>query len=256
MNDFSISTIALPIFIFFVFLFGLTFFHSAWQTYLLRKKLATTQISKIGFLKSGFAEVTGEILPDPNQPLLKSPLSKQDCVAYTLTIQERRKRAGDKRFHWQTLEFQKECLDFFVADETGKVLLKTNQANLKIEKINTYFNNEETQQLLKDIPIKTELQGLFGTRFLRLQESLLKPQSTAYVYGSVVHDPFQSYPNDLTIQRSKKERLFSIADHSEEKLSKNLLIQTLIQIAIGVAILAFSINFFIFNFFTFKNRSY
>ena len=95
------------------------FYYAAFYYFRRKRLIENTPTSKVRSLAMGLVEVFGKA--QMFKKLKKSPISKKDCVYYTLEVQEYVK--SGKQGHWKTIKFETSNNDFYVQDETGKVLV-------------------------------------------------------------------------------------------------------------------------------------
>lgn len=126
------------------------------KKYLLAQKIMNTPTSKVRSVAIGLVELFGKA---QNKEEIISPISKTPC-AYWLVVAKYRKKK--KRGHtWRTFFKQGSKKQFYIKDNTGKMLIDPDGAELDVES-DRYFSG------------RIDEKGLFGfIKFKKLDQNVL-----------------------------------------------------------------------------------
>ncbi len=219
-----------------VFVYALIFFAAGILLFIqgfrnLREKrlIENTPTSKIEGLAMGLVEVFGKAKPF-QEKIHKSPFTNTDCVYYRYTIEEY--RSSGKSGHYVTIDEQRTSDPFFVQDETGKVLVNPEGAEINKPDKTVFKTNSsgEPSELIQDF-IKgrgISYKGTFGfNKDMIFTEYLIEPEDSIFVMGTAGDNPFApkdgiDHEDNILIQRGKYEKFFLISDSNEKAVLKQL----------------------------------
>ena len=197
--------------------------------------------SKIRSMAIGLVEINGKIVPDKS---LTSPFSHTKCAYYKYIIKEyRRHRSGKQTtYSWDTITSGEKRIPFWVKDETGKVYVNPEGAELKIpvkkvflqkagffgtigNLISTLNQFNTTQKNMIDTSKlnltllennKTTFFNSVGDR--KYFEYYLEPNEELYIIGTATNAP----KVNIQIQKGENEPTFIISNNSEKTLINTL----------------------------------
>jgi hypothetical protein len=208
---------------------GSALFMYGWSINRRRQLIESIPTSTIRSLALGLVEVSGRAQPEQN--LLSAPFSGLPCVFYSYAVEEQ--RGSDKNKRWHTIAKGTSEQPFFVADQTGRVLVVPLGAELILPEERTYRSNwlgelpPVTTAGLHRLGIATE--GWAGSEMLRCRETCILPDEPVYVLGTA-HEHHGARaridnPSRLYIGSGQKHA-FIISDRSEKDLLSRLRWQT------------------------------
>ncbi len=150
----------------------------------LRRKRTIENIprSKIKGMPMGIVEVHG--VAKIEEPLI-APVSKIAAVYFHLEIQELKQ--SSKRRSWVTIYSDNSSkTEFFVEDETGRVRVKPEKAEISVEQKQVWKGSEIPSRVFEILNAQgTATTTLFGfSRTYRVIESVISPGAQLYVLGT------------------------------------------------------------------------
>ncbi|GAB3041887.1 E3 ubiquitin ligase family protein [Natronobiforma cellulositropha] len=178
---------------------------------------------------SGPVEIEGTVRP--HEEPLESPFHGVDCVAYSYTI-ERRKRGGKNRSSgWRTVESGSERRPFVLEDGRETAYVDPEGATLSLESHRT--RSIPNQQRARSITgVAT---SVFGGR-RRYTEKRLEVGESVYVFGDAEAHP-REVDADVAIEAGDAP-VFLVSDASEGATRRRLLLKGLGLGAFGSIFLA------------------
>lgn len=204
-----------------VILFVLGFIHfRKW------KVMWDTKTQKIADIEPGRVEVRGKIEELPGK-LLHSPVTKTPCVSYEVNVQEFIFRGENS--YLKTIHTDKEDGMFFIADDTGEVLI--NPAEINIDTVQLMSTNQgpiiEMDPSAREYIRKTGIEekgdlDLFKKR-LMVQESVIPIDKEYYVLGIAEEEPRSGIflKDMLTIPYLIRKKDTIISLKSEKELARS-----------------------------------
>jgi len=176
----------------------------------------------------GMVEIYGAARP--RGKLMKSPLSKKNCVYYKYVVEE--KRSSGKSSYWATIASGNKTPPFYIEDKTGKVLVDPKKAFIEIPldlvaKSSTFRDPpEKIKRYLTAAGLKYEnFLGLNKT--MRFNEWIIKPGDKLYVMGVAGDNPYvkeataQKGVEDVMIQKGDRFDFYYISNkHEKDILNK------------------------------------
>lgn len=93
-----------------------------------KRMMENLPTSRIKGVMPGLTEIKGLIELQPGTSALVSPLKNLPCVYYHYVVKE--KRGSGKKSRWVTITDDKSSLDFFCEDDTGKLLVDLDEAEV------------------------------------------------------------------------------------------------------------------------------
>ncbi|HJX05284.1 MAG TPA: GIDE domain-containing protein [Candidatus Nanoarchaeia archaeon] len=223
---------------------------------LLKKKriIQNTPTSKIRSLAMGKVEVNGEVVP-AKEELLKSPLSGKDCVYYHYTIEKQVKRG--KISSWELLARGGNKTDFYIKDDTGKVLINPSGADIQLKESFSFDCSffdcfRRTPLAVKQLFVKhnlTSYDNFFGKfNGLRVLEYVIEPKARLYIMGTAEDNPSveeataQDGISDIIITTSKSGDPYVISDSPEKKIISNYRYYIFFAFFVGTVFIFFALS--------------
>lgn len=154
--------------------------------------IARTPTSKIRDLVLGLTELRGKVDKAASEKMI-SPLLGLDCVAYQVRVEEYSK-SGDK-YRWHTIHRDEKRTPFYIADETGSVVVDPKRASLDLVEQRVFSSDVEDGFNSAPIRVTDYLEAsqikskkLLGfKRVLRLSEAVLGVGNDIYLLGSAIN---------------------------------------------------------------------
>ena len=137
----------------------------------------TTWISALS--NEGRVEVVGKT----GQKTLKSPIKNKPCVLWQLEVQEERRQKN--RISWATVCKKSSGELFEVADETGKILVQPEGADLILSE-DSFSDHLDSQKMsvLQSLGVSTT-NWLGSEKKMRVYERLIAPGEEVFVIGEI-----------------------------------------------------------------------
>ena len=191
-----------------------------------KKLMESHPTSKIRSLAIGIAEINGKVVPDKG--IMKSPFSNRDCVGVKIII-DQYSTEWDEHISGDWLGVKKlvRGIEFFLQDDTGKVLVDLRGAELFIP-VSYEFESGSRAGLppiygtLSEDEINELEELVGGNKSMRYSESIIMPGDELYILGRA-----DNYPKfreggalhgvqDLMMQQSHNPSIYLIATSSEK----------------------------------------
>lgn len=185
--------------------------------------------SKIRSIALGLVEIKGTANPIEGT-VRPSPFTAKDCIYYSFRVEEYRRQGKNSR--WVTVKKGEYRPEFFVRDDTGKVLVDPAGADINVPK-----DFEYNSGLLNDPPVlvKEFLKAndishdsfLGLNKRMRYREYLIEPDDTVYVMGTAGNNPVLAHSEDehmskLIIRKGENQTFYYISDRSEKELVSSM----------------------------------
>lgn len=185
--------------------------------------IRNTPTSKIRSMAMGTVELKGTAEQGPEDMILESPFSGEDCLFYRYQIEEYRQQG--KNSSWVTISQGKEGVRFVLDDGTGEVIVDPDGAELEIPpegEIRVNSEEQETEEIREFLNQEgiSGPGGLIGDNDRRYKEWFVSPGEEVYVFGyaSTENDDKGEYP---IIKHDDREEMFMISDRSEKELRRS-----------------------------------
>jgi hypothetical protein len=230
----------------FIFIEGV----KAFQRKMLIEDIPTSKTRSIAM---GLVEISGEVVPAKNM-ILKSPLTKTNCVYYRLVIEE--ERSSGKSRVWVTIKDEEKRTYFYVKDETGLVLVDPKGAEVDVSP-NFSFNSglgKDPPDFVKCYLLANNIsyQDFFGiNKKMRFYEYCIAPKDKIFIMGTAGDNPFieegwaQSGIEDIMIQKGEGE-IYYISNRSEKEILSRLKLKAIGFILLGGFIIIGSLAFVLY----------
>ncbi len=202
---------------------GFIFFNgfNTWNKY---RKVADIATSRVRSMAAGLVELNGKVVSSKNT--LTSPVTKAKCVYYKVEHQVyvRGKRSGS----WVTTNKKTAFENFFLEDETGKVEVNPQKAEVDIpeDNVKTYGNQ-------RDI------------------EYFLAPGDVVYLLGTAkIKQCVKSAKNqeNFLITRGESDQFYYITDKKEKEVQSNLSKAAALQVLGGAIVFLVSLAYLVYRF--------
>jgi E3 ubiquitin ligase len=229
-------------------LVGVALFYNSFRTLRQYRLIKDTPRSKIRSLAMGIVEIHGHVESDE---FIKSPFSKTDCVYYKYEIKEYRKHTerdskghSKIKYQWDTISFGDQRINFMAVDETGKVPVNPDGAEITVNYKKTFYQHTGTSggfssllDSLKNwgkgdqfniyfsemslIPVTSDVKiGKARVGDRKYLEYYIESNDSLFVLGTAAND--RSVQDNVIIKQGENEKTFIIADRSEKETLKNL----------------------------------
>jgi hypothetical protein len=218
---------------------GVAAFTYGIKQYFKKKLIENTPTSKVRSIAMGFVELYGKVVP--SKQILKSPFTNHDCVYYKSTVEEY--VSSGKNSYWKLINSDIDHTLFFLKDNTGKVLVDSTTANIKIP------HDFRTQSLskapihLKNFLAAKNIQTKTFLNFkkkMRFTEYYIAPDDKLYILGTAASRPDSESAvkneDKIISKKGKCNRTFFISDSSEKTLLKKMRWQSPLGIFGGLAL--------------------
>ncbi len=238
--------------------FGLVFVYSGLHRYLLAQKITNTPTSKVRSAAVGLVELSGKaVCREP----ITSPISQAKCVYWRVAAQYYQ---PGKHGGWRQLYDKWSQSDFYLEDDTGKMLVLPKGAQVEIPadySAKGYLNpinvfgiggkklDAKVLEYLERSPSEKSVIQSYSHRELSFTEYYIAEGDPLYVLGTA--EPVQGassalgYEN-LAIGKGKIEGTFYISDSGERKVIDKIRGSMWWQLAIG-AVLTVVCGFYILS---------
>jgi hypothetical protein len=194
-----------------------------------KRLIEGTPTSKIRSIAMGPVEIYGEVEVN-TKSCLNSPFTNIDCVYYKFSIEEYKSRG--KNSYWDIIDKGENKVPFYIKDDTGKVLIDLEDAELEIPAKNIYNSSfgVDPPKCVLDFLNKNNIafEGFFGAnKKMRFTEYYMKDKDKLYVFGNAqARDPTLSGSIDFSKQenkiiiKNKDNTFFYISDKPEKEILK------------------------------------
>lgn len=231
--------------------FGIFLFIAGFSKLKQKRLIENIPTSKIRSLAMGLVEVYGEAI-SKKEPLI-SPLSNSKCVYYRLTVEEY--RSSGKSSRWVTIDREEKREQFYVKDETGKVLIDPKKAEIDIPihyKCESGFRNDPSKAVQTYLKSKNiSFESFFGmNKKMRYTEYYIDEKEKIYVMGTAgINEDIKASSKgyEKVIIRKEGRNIYYISDKPEKDVLKKLRWQIIGGIYGGASILVTCLMILIFN---------
>jgi hypothetical protein len=233
----------------FFLLFGGSLAWYGGQQYILLQKMKNTPTSKVRSAAAGLVELFGKA--KCKEPM-ESPISKAKCIYWNLNCEyyyTTRKSSG-----WRTFYSKHSSNQFFLEDDTGKMLVDPKDAQFNIPadfhsqghmSDKAVFGLIPQKQLApnvlewleRDPPAKSAFIGQ-GGRDLRVTESFIAEDDPLYVLGSAEPIPgaMSDVKSENLMMKKGNDKILFITDSAENKFQGMMGIASWIYLILGLAL--------------------
>jgi len=229
-------------------LVGMALFYNSFRTLRQFRLIKDTPRSKIRSMAIGIVEIHGHVEADE---FIKSPFSKTDCVYYKYEIKEYRKHTErdsngrtKTKYQWDTVSFGDQRINFTAVDETGKVPVNPDGAEITVNYKKSFYQHTGTSGGFSSILDSLKNWGKgdqFDIDFSKMElipmasgvkvgkarvgdrkylEYYIEPNDSLFMLGTAAND--RSVQDNVIIKQGENEKTFIIADRSEKETLKNL----------------------------------
>ena len=207
-------------------IFGVILFLSGIRTMKRKKLMQSLPTSKIRSLAIGISEIHGKVIPT-DRGTITSPFSGEKCVCARIIIEESSRMS--KYHRWHVVKKLVWGNNFYLEDETGKVLVDIADADLDIPITYVFHSGignrppPHIEAFLKANGMNHE--GFLGiNRSLRYTELIIRPNDDLYVLGRADINPHLSEGTaehsveNLMMHRSRHPNIYYISNLSEKQI--------------------------------------
>ena len=238
-------------------IFGVILFIRGFRTMKRKKLMESLPTSKIRSLAVGISEIHGKVVPGKSGTI-KSPFTAQDCVCSRIVIEESSRFS--KYRHWHVVKKLVWGENFYLQDDTGKVLIDLNDAELDIPISFEFYSGWGTSppphvvDFLKKNGMDHE--GFLGiNRSLRYTELIIRPGDDLYVLGRAnIHsrDNAEHGVENLIMQKSRNPSIYYISNRSEKQILGKINFKIIGQIIGGPLLIGGCLLFIALNLLNFR----
>jgi len=206
---------------------------------------------------TGPVEIEGTAVVDEESGTVTAPLTGSDCLAYTYEVQEL--RSSGKHSDWETLDEGMGGVDFLVDDDTARVRVDPERADVRFEShsVTVPPGTELPDSLARYVAasdavdeqdrtldlVVTELSVGNKQRFV---ERRLDPGERVYVYGHARRGPAAEWGSDLVdavVGAGDGTPVFVISDTDERGTAWRIARGGLCKTGLGVGALGLAVVF-------------
>jgi len=211
---------------------GIPAFYYGLKNYLLMQKIRNTPTSKVRSAAVGLVELSGKAKCRENMP---SPISKANCIFWRLKAEyyQHSKNGG----HWNGIYGKDSSMQFYLEDETGKMLVDPKGGDIQIPPDFTssgrlgdkaLFGLVSQKQIdkraIEYMAENTEFaraMNSHGGQELRVTESYIAEGDPLYVLGSAMplSGASSAISNEnLVVRKSDTDKILYIRDTEEKRI--------------------------------------
>lgn len=215
-------------------IFGPIAFFKGFKVREKKRLIENIPTSTVRGMAVGLVEVKGKAVCI-EQPLI-SYFAKAPCVFFRYQVEEL--RSSGKSSRWVTIASYSSTNYFYLEDETGKVAVDPQGAELHL-RVDRQFSNSWSGQGKAELLSGLAGLGLTSTSFLgfskslRCSETYIAPGDFIYVMGnacSAVSGNFSEKGHENLCIRKERAPVFCLSDHSEKELLKKLTGQMILML--------------------------
>lgn len=237
---------------------GAYFTYDGLKKYLLRQKINNTPTSKVQSAAVGLVEILGRAKSNGN---VISPITKTKCAFWKITAL--RHVSGKGGGHWQEF-WNKNSTDFYIADETGEMLIDPTGGDITFSESKSYsgylydkgplgISQKKLDKLALDFieTLDNNDRSEFRkneNRNILLDEEHIKEGDTLYVLGTAEPKANaiaseKGYEN-LSIVKGKFDKILYIRNDGEKKIVDELGKWMIPEIIVGLILMAVGLLLF------------
>ncbi|MBU1166702.1 hypothetical protein KKF81_07125 [Candidatus Micrarchaeota archaeon] len=242
------------------FLGGLWYIYIGMKKYILLQKINNTPTSKVHSAAVGLIELYGKANCIDN---ISSPIAKQKCVYWKINAQYYK---SGKHGGWRNFYTCNSTDQFYLKDDTGKIIVEPKEAQLEIPRDFLYqgyiagkgffgmSHKKMPQNVLDYIESLDEADKKrfmsYSTRDVRIYEWFIAEGDEVYILGNAEpRGDVQSTIGceNLIVRKGKEEKIMYICDTGEKKVVERFQLYKL-EIFGGLAISAVSLLILLYMF--------
>jgi len=230
------------------FLYGLKRIYDGTDRYRKYALIRDTPTERVQSIALGRTELEGTAQP-VDEPL-DAPFTDQQCLYASWEIQGYTRSGKNKT--WSTLDTGTYGVPFYLAGETGKVLVDdpsdaTATLSDSCRAVETVGSRTDPGESIASF---CDRQGLSPTPRHRRRyiQEILEPESGCYVLGSAVERDEPAGPRNqdrIVIQRDDGSGRFILSDKDEQELTSHYRKKTLLSIPLGIVLSASCLYFWL-----------
>jgi hypothetical protein len=215
-----------------IMLMGFALAYAGASKYLLIQKIRNTPTSKVRSAAVGLVELFGKAKQDKK---LSSPVTLKPCVYWRIKAEHY--HYTGKNSEWRTFYGRDTNDQFYLSDETGKMLVDPSEAEVNVEHDFFYQGHLTGKTFLGLIPQRQldkivldylkrdqKVADIFnrqGGKEIRLYEYIIRVDDPVYVLGSAAAQGGKvssTGHENLIIKKDEHDKLMYISDKSEKEL--------------------------------------
>ncbi|TWI75293.1 hypothetical protein LZ24_00744 [Desulfobotulus alkaliphilus] len=196
------------------FVLGGIFFFTGFKSIRRKRLIEHIPTARTKGLSYGLAELKGLIRTDEELPCIQSHLKKRECVAWSYSIEEKRRDSKNKS-RWETVASGSDRTDFWLEDDEGRVKIQSKDAELEFPEKNTWHE---------------------GNR--RYSESWMPAETPVYCIGFAGLD--ETCSDRLALQKGDSSNFFFITHRKEEALLLSMSSRSFLISSLGLGSLLFA----------------
>ncbi len=175
-----------------------------------RKRLIlNTPTSKIRSAALGLVEVNG-LAVGPHT--ISAPVTRRPCFYYRTVAWELRK--SGKNEEWKQVADESLHVPFYVDDNTGKLLVNPQGADLDLHRdFHEQYNNSifSSQEMLDSVRSFLARHGVSGDHKVRVDEYCIKPKNALFILGTLAENTgLQATPTPIATQHGPATFAFKV----------------------------------------------
>jgi hypothetical protein len=124
-----------------------------------------------------------EVVGRTGQKTLESPIQKRPCVLWQVEVQEEKRDSKRHTTSWSTVDKKLSSEPFEITDDTGKILIRPEGADLILSE-DLVSENSQTMALMSSLGIATT-NWLGFDKKLRTIERIIAPEKEVFVIGKL-----------------------------------------------------------------------
>jgi len=238
-------------------IFGIVLFFNGFRTMKRKKLMESLPTSKIRSLAVGFAEIHGTVAADSSR-IIKSPISNRDCICAKVLIENTSgfrstEKLGSNRIMKEVLMGE----NFFLEDDTGRVLISLQDAELDIpvsfESTSDSYGkfHPDVKAFFKEHNLKLS-DGFWSFQTYRCREWIICPNDELYVLGRADSNPHldksaEGGIQNIMMQKSKNPNIYFISSQSEKQILEKIDSKIMGQLVGGPLLIGGCLLFIAFN---------
>lgn len=226
------------VFLFFIFLICVVVVIVGFRQLSRKRLIENLATSKIRSIAMGLVELKGKAVSA--KETLVAPFSGKKCFRHSWVV-EQEYHDKDGHTHWRTVQSGAEAVPFYLQDDTGKVLVSADKAQLDMP--STF---QEGSGIGKEPPARVKAfldkkgikwSGWIFNKPMRYRESAVEAGTALYVLGDATTNDDASLSANHTeriIVKKGRANLFFISTKEEKQITKWLGIGGWIAIILGI----------------------
>jgi len=205
--------------------------------------------------REGPVEIEGTAASDDDAGTVTAPFTGAECLAYEYEVEEL--RSSGKNSSWRTLEEGSGGATFVVEDDTGRVRVDPEGADIRLEDHTTKVSpgEELPEELAAYVESTDEVEKQDGTVDLlvtelhvgneqRFTERRLDPGEGVYVYGEARRAPSTEWGSalvDVVVEDGEAAPVFVVSDTDERGTAWRFAKNGVVRLVLAVLFVGFAV---------------